>query len=445
MTNRVQSLRSNVAGNRPPAGTLSGSLYVNWADGQIGSVNSTNVNQDLIGVRYFSSVSNYNPGDHVVQGGTLYRAIQAVPAGTFNPSQWEALSSGYNSTFRNRLINGGFWADQRNEGAIVTTNLTYGPDKWKFNGSTAGKLNLQRGAVTAASAAIIHSNYQCVLTSLSAYTAVATDVFGVFQSIEADAVSDLQWGASSALPVVLSFWAAASVAGTYAVRLGNMVGTRSYVTTFTLAAATWTYIQIPIPGDTGGTWVTSGNAASLQLFFDGGSGSTYQTSTLNAWQTGNYASSPSSMKLVATSGAVLQFANVQLEVGTVATPFEILPPDVILARCQRYYEKSYPIGTVLGSTTQLGFTQFALSPLVSAIYSPIVYTMYKVTKRAAPTITLYSPYTGASGMLRDYATSADVAATAQNVSATNFCTYIAQHAAATIVNEAYHWTADCDF
>ena len=36
MTGRVQSIRSNVSGNRP-TGRQPGELYVNWADGQIGS------------------------------------------------------------------------------------------------------------------------------------------------------------------------------------------------------------------------------------------------------------------------------------------------------------------------------------------------------------------------------------------------------------------------
>jgi hypothetical protein len=87
MPNQVQTLKSNVSGNRP-SGRLPGELYVNWADSQLGAVNSTNNPQDLIGVRFFSATANYNIGDFIVEGGQLYRAAQAITAGAFNATQW---------------------------------------------------------------------------------------------------------------------------------------------------------------------------------------------------------------------------------------------------------------------------------------------------------------------------------------------------------------------
>lgn len=87
MVGRVQTLRSNVAGNRP-TGRQPGELYVNWPDRQLGVVDSTATAVDLLAVRYFSSATSYNPGDYVVQGGKLYTAKAAVPPGAFNASQW---------------------------------------------------------------------------------------------------------------------------------------------------------------------------------------------------------------------------------------------------------------------------------------------------------------------------------------------------------------------
>lgn len=92
MTNRVQSLRSSVAGNRP-TGRLPGELYVNWPDGQFGVINAANNPQDLIAVRFFSTGANYNVGDHVLQGGSLYKAVVAVSAGAFNIAQWVLVGS----------------------------------------------------------------------------------------------------------------------------------------------------------------------------------------------------------------------------------------------------------------------------------------------------------------------------------------------------------------
>jgi hypothetical protein len=87
MTGRVQTLRSSVAGNRP-TGRQPGELYVNWADNQLGVINASSTPQDLIAVRFFSTLSAYNTGDYVIQAGQLYAAKGAVAAGAFNPTQW---------------------------------------------------------------------------------------------------------------------------------------------------------------------------------------------------------------------------------------------------------------------------------------------------------------------------------------------------------------------
>jgi microcystin-dependent protein len=91
-TDKVQILRSNIAGHRPPAGHQPGELYVNWPDSQFGVVNGLNNNQDLIAVRFFSNLTSYNVGDHVVNSGNIYKASVTVPPGTFNPLQWIMIS-----------------------------------------------------------------------------------------------------------------------------------------------------------------------------------------------------------------------------------------------------------------------------------------------------------------------------------------------------------------
>jgi len=91
LPNRVQTLRSNTPGNRPPAGQAPGSLYVNWPDGQLGVINSGGSNQDLLAVRFFSATTSYNIGDHVFYQGSLYKATAAIAPGAFNANQWTAV------------------------------------------------------------------------------------------------------------------------------------------------------------------------------------------------------------------------------------------------------------------------------------------------------------------------------------------------------------------
>ena len=89
MTNRIQTLRSSTPGARP-VGRQPGELYVNWPDLQLGVVDSTSTPVDLIAVRYFSTLTSYAIGEFIVQAGQLYRALQAVAPGPFNPAQWTA-------------------------------------------------------------------------------------------------------------------------------------------------------------------------------------------------------------------------------------------------------------------------------------------------------------------------------------------------------------------
>jgi hypothetical protein len=68
---------------------------------------------------------------------------------------------------------------------------------------------------------------------------------------------------------------------------------------------------------------------------------------------GNYAQSTGANSIVAVSGATLYITGVQLEVGTVATPFERQLWNNQLAQCQRYYiaGTSIWVGTTAARST----------------------------------------------------------------------------------------------
>lgn len=98
MSNIMKILRSLTPGNRPSGHTY-GELYVNTADGQLGVVNSSNQNQDLIGVPIFSQGATYQFGAVVYQLGVLYQAIAPVGPGAFNASQWSALAGAQGASY----------------------------------------------------------------------------------------------------------------------------------------------------------------------------------------------------------------------------------------------------------------------------------------------------------------------------------------------------------
>ena len=91
---------------------------------------------------------------------------------------------------------------------------------------------------------------------------------------------------------------------------------------------------------------------------------------------------------IATNTGTL--GKVQCELGSVATEFEQETYSTILAKCQRYYEKSFDQGTAPASSSgQTGAFEFTQVVGASAAqYNPTC--QYKVKKRAAATVTFYN-------------------------------------------------------
>jgi hypothetical protein len=265
--------------------------------------------------------------------------------------------------FRNRIINGGMQIDQRNAGASVTipaASFTYVVDRWTGYGEQASKFSLQQS--TTAPTGFINS---LLATSLSAYSVLSTDQFQITQNIEGLNVTDLGWGTASAQNVTLSFWVRSSLTGTFGGAIRNSAVNRSYPFSFTINSAnTFEYKTITISGDTSGTWLTT-NGIGIRITFSMGAGSN-SLGTANTWASANYIAATGSQNLVGTNGATFYITGVQLEVGSVATPFERRPYGTELALCQRYYYKvsgnsgqTFGAGFSNSSTLGIGYVQFS--------------------------------------------------------------------------------------
>jgi hypothetical protein len=259
-----------------------------------------------------------------------------------------SLGAGNASVFKNRIINGDMRIDQRNAGASVTpTNGSYTLDRWFFSLSQASKLTCQQnaGAVTPP---VGFTKYLGV-TSSSAYSVGASELFVLRQNIEGLNIGDLGWGTANAKTVTLSFWVRSSLTGTFGGTFRNSAGNRFYPFSYTINSAnTWEYETITIAGDTSGTWATD-NTSGIELFFSLGSGSTV-SGTAGSWGSTVYYSATGATSVVGTNGATFYITGVQIEVGTSATGFEYVDYTTQLAMCQRYYQKSYPSATVPGAT-----------------------------------------------------------------------------------------------
>jgi hypothetical protein len=245
------------------------------------------------------------------------------------------LGAGNASIMKNRIINGAMVIDQRNAGASVTpTDGAYTLDRWKVGASVASKFSVQQnaGSVTPPAGFV---NYLGV-TSLSAYTVGAGEVFNIYQPIEGYNVADLNFGSASAKTITFSFWVRSSLTGTFGGAISNSAQNRSYPFTYTISAAnTWEFETVTIAGDTTGTWLTT-NGVGIGVYFGLGVGSTF-SGTAGAWAGANYRSATGATSVVGTNGATFYITGVQLEVGSSATGFEYVNYQTSLANCQRYY------------------------------------------------------------------------------------------------------------
>lgn len=296
--------------------------------------------------------------------------------------------SAVNGFQRNRIINGDMRIDQRNAGASVTgaTSDPYIVDRWKTPATQNSKFTFQQnaGAVTPPSG---FTNYLGA-TSSSAYSLLSTDYFTIQQLVEGFNAADLAWGTAGASAITLSFWVRSSLTGTFGGAITNSAQNRSYQFSYTISAAnTWEYKTVTIPGDTTGTWLTT-NGIGMRVSFSLGAGTSY-SGAAGSWSASNLYGVTGQQQVVATNGATFYITGVQLEAGSVATPFERRPYGTELALCQRYFSKSIPIGLAVGDNPTGADDRGAIgvSYLGGSIQTNTL--QFPVTMRTTPTLTLY--------------------------------------------------------
>jgi len=239
--------------------------------------------------------------------------------------------------FRNRLINGNMVIDQRNNGASATvTGGAYTLDRWlaiRVGGTST--LTIQRSTVAPSG-----FNNSLSVTVGSGAVPATTEERSLNQRIEGFNAADLGFGTANAQAVTLSFWVRSSVTGTFGVVFGNSAFNRSLVSSYTVTAAnTWEYKTVTVAGDTSGTWL-SDNGTGISIYWDLGVGPTFSGSASSSWQASGFEGLTGGTKLSATTGATWQITGVQLEAGSVATPFERRPYGTELALCERYYHSN---------------------------------------------------------------------------------------------------------
>jgi hypothetical protein len=169
------------------------------------------------------------------------------------------------------------------------------------------------------------------------------------QSIEGNNVADLFYGTTNAQPATLSLWlknvTASAQTFTLALNNGGAGGaSRSALYSIaSVAANAWRRVVVNVPGDLLGTWLKD-NGLGLNIALVLGANSGALSGTTGAWQTGAYFTADSSQNFAASATNFLALQDnavyvtgVQLEKGTLVTPFEFRPAALELGLCQRYF------------------------------------------------------------------------------------------------------------
>lgn len=275
-------------------------------------------------------------GEITVGGNILASHTGIDGAGSLTLGNTVVPASSY--MFRNKIINGDMRISQRGDATGVTTTTYGGPDRFQSILGTAGTWSLSKSTDAPSGSGFSNSFKWDCITANNSLSASSILMFG--QKIEGQNVQDLAYGTSSAKNITLSFWVKSNLTGTYILEFFKETGSRQINRSYTINAAnTWEHKSVTIPGDTSGA-LANDNTAEFAVYWWLVAGSDFTSGTLNtsAWANSTNANrAVGQVNLASSTSNEIYITGVQLEEGTVATPFEHRPIGTELALCQRYY------------------------------------------------------------------------------------------------------------
>lgn len=265
---------------------------------------------------------------------------------------WRALVGVEGFYARNLIINGGMNLDQRNEGAAKTFTaaaaLAYCVDVW-YGYCTGANVSGQRVAGTG------NRRHLYRFTGAASVTAIG---FG-HRMEQRDT------------------YHAAGQNAVLSVDLANSL----------LTTVTWTAYY----ANTADTFGTLGAPTRTQIAT--GSFTVNATMTRYSAPIAIPAAATTGIEVVLTVGAqtsgTWDIGDVQLELGSVATPFERVSNRVLQAQCDRTYCKTFVTGTAPAQNAGVAGSLYHKVPIANGCVQNI--WNFPVRMRAAPTITTYSP------------------------------------------------------
>lgn len=285
----------------------------------------------------------------VVYDGTRFQLIGLNAVTAISGPNGSALGG-----FRNKIINGGMFINQRNTTVNATNSATYGIDRWyALTGAAAsGTLTLSRVSGDQ------NSQYAARLAKTSGTFSSTLNMIQIIESANCYALSGKT--------VTLSFRARVGSTHTGASTPTKVVYTGTGTDQGSASGiGTWTGFSQPAVTDVLNPTLTT----------------SFQTYSCNVTLGSNVAEIAVQLGMSCTGSAgsandYIEITDVQLEAGSVATPFETRSVGQELALCQRYY---YRLSATASNTADLGVGPATTTTAARATFP------FPVQMRSAPT------------------------------------------------------------
>jgi hypothetical protein len=253
-------------------------------------------------------------------------------------AKWgEVSTNGQVSGRRNIVINGAMQVDQR--GATVTAS-GYSVDRFTITKTAMDELVIAVTQDTDTPSEFTTALKLAVTTEESAPQAV-DELLDIRHIIEAQNLQHLEFGTATAKKLTLSFWVRSSTTGKYSLLFLLDDDTRSNLQSYTISTAnTWEYKTITIDGDTTGV-IDNNSGIGMSIIWTLSAGTNFTGTPHAGWgaysETEDHAHSDM-VDFAAVDDGTFHITGVQLEVGSVATPFEHRSFGEELELCKRYYQ-----------------------------------------------------------------------------------------------------------
>ncbi len=275
--------------------------------------------------------------------GTLEgNTIKGIGANTVNYTTPMTVGGETLGGRRNIIINGAMKVSQRGTSFTSVAGSAYHLDRYRTGmGDTTARFTVTQNTVSDLPGFTKSLKYDCTTAEPSLSNADAR--LFVSHRMEGQDLQQLMKGTSSAKQVTVSFYVKSTKTGTYILNIVDADNNRQISKAYTvLSSGTWERKSLTFAGDTSGA-LGNDNGHSLALNFWLLANTNYAGGTLaTSWQ--GYAGASDyedaavgQVNLGDNTSNTWEITGLQMEVGTVVTPFEHMSFGEEMNLCQRYY------------------------------------------------------------------------------------------------------------